>query len=76
MQHLIGDVEGAEQELGESGDYLRAASLAASEPLKARIKAVEEEVSALGSLAANPDAKARSRYDKALADLRQLVQER
>ena len=71
-----GDVEGAEQELGESADYLRAASLAASEPLKARIKAVEEEVSALGSLAANPDAKARSRYDKALADLRQLVQER
>lgn len=70
-----GDADGAKQELRETTDYLRAAAEMASGARKARIEVLEKEVTALGSLAANPDAKARSRYDKALADLRRMVEE-
>ncbi len=69
------DEERAKKELEEATGYLRAAAAAASGQRHSRIEALEEEVETLSSLVANPDAKARSRYDKALADLRRMVDE-
>ncbi len=68
------DVEGAREELEQTTGYLRAAAKEASGARKERIDALEKEVAALGSLTANPDTKARSQYDKALADLRRMVE--
>ena len=48
----------------------------ASEARRSEIDALEKEVLALAPLAANPDEKARSRYDQALAELRQRVEEK
>ncbi len=69
-----GDVEGAKQEFQESAGYLREAAATASGEHKSRIEALEKDVAALGSQARNPDAKMRRRYDKALADLRRMVE--
>ena len=68
-----GDVEGARQELEKTAGYLRTAAAETSGESKTKIEALEKEVEALGRLAASPDADTRSRYDKALADLRQMV---
>lgn len=69
------DAEGGRKELEEATGYLRAAAAEASGPRKSRIEVLEKEVTAIGSLVDNPDAKVRSRYDKALADLRRMVEE-
>jgi ElaB/YqjD/DUF883 family membrane-anchored ribosome-binding protein len=69
-----GDTEGAKQELEETAGYLREAAAEASGPRKARIEALEKEVTSLLPPAVDAGAEdTRSRYEEALAELRRMV---
>lgn len=68
------DAEGAAQELDLTIGYLKEAAQQTTGARREQIAAVEREVESLGPLAANPDEAARQMYDRALADLREMLE--
>lgn len=70
-----GDADDARQELENTAAYLDAAAAEARGERKPQIEALKEAVADLATLAANPDEKARARYDKVMADLRGMLHE-